>query len=45
MWMVDLNDIRNTTHHVIKGVCTRDEVEQVRAGHRHFMDKLKIVSP
>ena len=45
MWMVDLNDVRNTTHHVIKGVCTRDEVEQVRAGHRHFMDKLKIVFP
>ena len=43
MWMVDVNDIRNTTHHVIKGVCTHDEVEQVRAGHRHVMDKLRIV--
>ena len=44
MWMVDLNDIRNTTHHVIKGVCTRDEVEQVRADHRHVIDKLRIAS-
>ena len=44
MWMVDLNDIRNTTHHVIKGVCRHDEVEQVRADHRHVMDKLKIAA-
>ena len=28
----------------IKGVCTRDEVEQVRASHRHVMDKLRMVS-
>ena len=45
MWMADLNGIRNTTHHAIKGLCTRDEVEQVRAGHRHVMDKLRIGSP
>ena len=45
MWMVDLNDIRDTTHHVIKGICRRDEVEQVRAGHKHVMDKLRTVSP
>ena len=44
MWMVDLNDSRNTTHHAIKGVCTRDEVEQVRAGHRHVMDKMRMAS-
>lgn len=41
MWMVDVNDIRNTTHHAIKGVCTRDEVEQVRAAHQHVMKSMK----
>ena len=41
MWMVDVNDIRNTTHHAIKGVCTRDEVEQVRAAHKHVMESMK----
>ena len=41
MWMVDVNDIRNTTHHAIKGVCTRDEVEQVRAAHKHVMKSMK----
>ena len=43
-WMVHLNDIRNTTHHVIKGVCTRDEVNQVRAWHGHVTGKLTAVS-
>lgn len=41
MWMVHVNDVRNTTHHVIKGVCTRDEVELVRTVHKHVIESMK----
>ena len=41
MWMVHVNDVRNTTHHAIKGVCTRDEVKLVRAAHKHVMELMK----
>ena len=31
-WLVDLNQIRQTTHHVVKGVLSRDQVDQVKVG-------------
>ena len=41
-WLVDLNRLRNTTHHVVKGVLNRNEVTLVKNIHKQVFQKMAL---
>ena len=41
-WLVDLNQIRQTTHHVVKGVLSRDQVDQVKVIHKEVFSRMQL---